>query len=228
VTTPADERVTVGLVRGLHGLGGAVRVEVLSDDPDRFAVGSALFVEGEQRPLTISWTGPAKPGLLVSFAEVTTRESAERLRDRYLEAVPGAPLPAGSYYWHEVAGLVVTTTEGEPLGNVADVFRAGAGEVYVVRGGDRGEVLVPAVRGVVVELDPPAGRLVVDAVALDLPDKPPRRRRRHGISREDRKLARRRGKRSRSTLQDATAKPDEAAGPHPSDEAAGPHPPDEA
>jgi 16S rRNA processing protein RimM len=242
VTTPADERVTVGLVRGLHGLGGAVRVEVLSDDPERFAVGSVLFVERDERPLTIAWTGPAKPGLLVSFAEVTTRESAERLRDRYLEAVPGPPLPAGIYYWHQLAGLAVTTTEGEPLGNVADVFRAGAGEVYVVRGGDRGEILVPAVRDVVVELDPAAGRLVVDVVALDLPDKPPRRRRRHGISREDRKLARRRGKGSRTIPKDASAQPveaaspdeagpmspDEVAGPAPPDEAAGPTPPDEA
>ena len=67
-----------------------------------------------------------------------------------------------------------------------------------------------------------------DAVALDLPDEPPRRRRRHSISREDRKLARRRGKRSRSTLRDASAKPDEAAGPTPPDEAAGPAPLDEA
>ena len=40
----ADERVTVGLVRGFHGLRGAVRVEVLSDDPERFAAGSVLFV----------------------------------------------------------------------------------------------------------------------------------------------------------------------------------------
>ena len=52
---------------------------------------------------------------------------------------------------------------------MSEVFRAGAGEVYVVSGGPRGEVLVPAVRGVVTELAPAEGRLVVDAVALDLP-----------------------------------------------------------
>lgn len=223
MTTPADERVTVGLVRGLHGLGGAVRVEVLSDDPERFAIGSVLFAEGDKQPLSISWTGPAKPGLLVSFAEVRTREAAESLRDRYLEAAAGTWLPEGSYYWHQIRGLAVTTTEGESLGNVVDVFRAGAGEVYVVRGGDRGEVLVPAVRDVVVELDPPGGRMVVDAVVLDLPDKPPRRRRRHGISREDRKQARRRGKRSRLTQvhQASTpGSPDEPAGSGPFDQPA--------
>ncbi len=80
MATPADERVTVGLVRGLHGLRGAVRVEVLSDDPERFTVGSVLYADGDRDPLTITWTGPAKPGLLVRFAELPTRESVEPLR----------------------------------------------------------------------------------------------------------------------------------------------------
>jgi hypothetical protein len=86
-------------------------------------------------------------------------------------------LPAGSFYWHQVEGLTVTSTEGETLGSVAEIFRAGGGEVYVVRGGARGEILVPAIRDVVKELDPDAGRMVVDAHALALDKIPPRRRR---------------------------------------------------
>jgi 16S rRNA processing protein RimM len=190
VTTPADERVTVGLVRGLHGLLGAVRVEVLSDDPERFAVGDVLFAEGHTRPLTVAWTGPAKPGILVRFEELSTREAAEPLRDLYLEAEPGEPLPEGTYYWHQLRGLEVTTISGEVLGTVDDVFRAGGAEVYVVRGGPLGEVLVPGVEGVVVQLDPAGGRVVVDPVALDLPAKPPRRRRRQEVTRRSRKAAR--------------------------------------
>ena len=189
MTTPADERVTVGLVHGFHGLRGAVRVEVLSDEPQRFAVGSVLFAEGDDRPLTIAWTGPAKQGLLVRFEELPSRESVEHLQRRYLE-VAEAPLPDGTYYWHQIRGLAVMTTEGVDLGTVVDVFRAGAGEVYVARGGTLGEVMIPAVSNVVVELDPGMGRLVVDPVALDLPDKPPRRRRRHEVTRRSRKEAR--------------------------------------
>lgn len=162
------ERISVGLVRGLHGLRGAVRVEVLSDEPSRFAIGSVLFVEGDDRPLTIDWTGPAKPGLLVRFRELKDRESVEALRERYLEAVPEAPLPDDTFYWHQVVGLEVRASDGEVLGRVSDVFRAGAGEVYVVAGGPRGEILVPAVRSVVTELSPGEGRLVVDAAALGL------------------------------------------------------------
>jgi 16S rRNA processing protein RimM len=192
VATPAAERITVGLVRGLHGLRGAVRVEVLSDDPERFAVGSVLFADGDDEPLTVTWAGESKPGILVAFEGFYSRESADRLRDRYLEAIASTPLPEGSWYWHQIRGLEVRTAEGEVLGNVTDVFRAGEGEVYIVRGGTRGEVLVPSVKGIIVELDPESGHLVVDAVALALPDKPPRRRRRHELTRADRKERRQR------------------------------------
>ena len=187
---PADERVTVGLVHGFHGLRGAVRVEVLSDDPERFAVGSVLFAEGDAHPLTITWTGPAKSGQLVRFEERSSREAVEYLRDRYLEAEAAEPLPADTYYWHQLRGVEVSTTSGDAIGTVADVFRAGGGEVYVVRGGPLGEIMVPGVKNVVAELDPEAGRMVVDPVALDLPAKPPRRRRRQEVTRRDRKAAR--------------------------------------
>ncbi|MBA2557086.1 MAG: 16S rRNA processing protein RimM, partial [Chloroflexi bacterium] len=120
-------------------------------------------------PLTLVWTQHDGPGLLVRFREIRTREHAETLRDVYLEAsVDEAARPDGTYYWHEVIGVGVSTETGETLGTVHDVFRAGGGEVFVVRGGPRGEVLVPAVRGFVSELSPRAGRIVVDGGALGL------------------------------------------------------------
>ena len=189
MSRPDAERITVGLVRGLHGLQGAVRVEVLSDDPVRFSVGSVLYADGGQRPLTVAWTGPSKPGILVRFEELPNRESVEPLRDRYLEAVAGEPLPEGTWYWHQIRGLAARTTDGRDLGTVVDVFRAGEGEVYVAGGSPLGEVMIPAVSNVVVELDAEAGYLVVDPIALDLPDKPPRRRRRHSTPPRERKAA---------------------------------------
>ena len=60
------------------------------------------------------------------------------------------------------------TAEGEALGTVEDVFRSGGGEVLVVTGGRRGEVLVPVVSAIVVEFAPRDGRIVVDGEALGL------------------------------------------------------------
>ncbi len=159
------ERLVVGLVRGLHGLRGTVRVEILTDDLDRFAPGRSVYPEGSGEALTVSWSRTDGAELQVRFLQHPTRESAETLQDRYLEVdVAGSTLPPGAYYWHQIEGTPVVTVGGEVLGRVVDIFRAGGGEVYVVDGGARGEVLVPAVGAVIRELAPEAGRIVVDEV----------------------------------------------------------------
>ena len=164
----SDERLVVGLVRGVHGLRGMVRVEILSDNPERFAAGSVLYREGDQRPLTIASAHRDGPGLLVRFHEVADRNAADGLRNVYLEArVAPKDLPPDAFYWHDIVGCSVTTTAGEQLGEVSDVFRVGGSEVFTVRG-SRGEVLVPAVGSVVRELDTASKRIVVDGEALGL------------------------------------------------------------
>jgi 16S rRNA processing protein RimM len=163
-----EERLVVGLVRGIHGLRGAVRVEILTDNPDRFAVGSTLYREGADAPLTVLSSHRDGPGLLIRFKQVTSREAADALRDAYLEA-EAAPLDEDSYYWHDIIGCEVVTASGEQLGTVTDVFRVGEGEVYEVRG-ERGEILVPGVGSVVKELAPAQKRIVVDGDALGLTD----------------------------------------------------------
>src|SRR4051794_6245992 len=162
------DRLVVGLVRGVHGLKGAVRVEILSDNPDRFAAGSVLHREGDDRALTIVSAHRDGPGLLMRFAEIKTREAADALRDSYLEA-DAAELPSDTFYWHDIEGCAVVTTDGRDLGTVADVFRVGEAEVYVVRG-VAGETLIPAVSDVVTELNIAEKRIVVDAATLGLED----------------------------------------------------------
>lgn len=166
-------RLVVGRVRGLHGLRGAVRVEVLTDRPEaRFARGSVLHLEGDPRPLTVGWAQAVEdgPGWRLRFDEVPDRGAAERLRDAYLEIEVdrAADLAAGAAYWHEVVGATVRDSTGAALGTVADVYRAGETEVYVVRGGSAGEFDVPAVRDVITTFAPERGELVVDEAVLDL------------------------------------------------------------
>jgi 16S rRNA processing protein RimM len=172
------ERLAVGLVRGLHGLRGGVRVEILTDRPEeRFRRGARIFREGSDRPLTVESAQPSEPGWLVRFEEITDRTAAESLRDAYLEGVvePGEELPRGEYYWHEVVGSRVVDTDGRELGTVVDVYRAGAAEVFVVRGEPYGEFDLPAVRDFVRIFAPRRGEIVADAAALELTPVQPRR-----------------------------------------------------
>lgn len=173
----------VALVRGVHGLNGALRVEVLTDRPEaRFAAGAILYREGSETALHVIDGVPIAdgPGWRIRLAEAVDRTAAEAYRGAYLEALaPVMPaVPAGmsqpSFLWHEVVGLPVAGRDGEELGTVTDIYRVAENDVYVVRG-PRGEFDVPAVRDFVLALDPRAGGLVVDAAALDLPPvRPPR------------------------------------------------------
>jgi 16S rRNA processing protein RimM len=174
----ADDRLVVALVRGVHGLAGAVRVEILTDRPeDRYAVGAVLHREGSDEPLTVVWSSPVAdgPGWRIRFREVPDRTAAEALKGAYLEVVagPDAALPRGAYFWHEVIGTPVTSATGAELGTVRDVYRSGGAEVFIVDGGPYGEFDVPAVRDFVRIFAPRRGEIVVDTEALDLT--PPKR-----------------------------------------------------
>lgn len=169
----ATVRLVVAQVRGLHGLNGAVRVEVLTDRPEaRFAVGNVLHLEGDVRPLTITAAQRVEdgPGWRLRFRELPERAAAERLRDAYLEIAVDrdADLEAGAAYWHEVIGSTIRDSTGAELGKVVDVYRAGENEVYVVRGGPPGEFDVPAIRDVISTFAPERGEIVIDEAVLDL------------------------------------------------------------
>ena len=163
----------VALVRGVHGLRGAVRVEVLTDRPaERFTPGASLYREGLDEAFTIASAEEIVdgPGWRIRFLELTTRDAADALRGAYLEAVvrPEEDLTRGTYYWHEVIGTAVHGVDGAELGTVQDIYRVGETEVFMVGGGPVGSFDLPAVRAFIRIFAPRRGEIVVDAEALDL------------------------------------------------------------
>jgi len=149
----------VARVIGAKGLHGALRIESLTDRPERLATGASIWIEDELEPRRIAAIGWGGRVPVLQLEGVDDRAAAERLAGRYLEA-PAAPLPAGTYYWHQLIGLAVADDAGIELGSVVEVFRAGENEVYRIEG-PSGEVLVPALREVVRSIDLAAGRMIV-------------------------------------------------------------------
>ena len=96
---------------------------------------------------------------MIHLDGIDSREGAEALAGRYLE-VPSRELDAGTYYWDDLVGLRVEGPDGETIGELVEVFRAGGNEVYRVVG-PGGERLVPALRGAVARIDLEAGVMVV-------------------------------------------------------------------
>ena len=90
----------------------------------------------------------------------------------YLEIdMPDEPREPGRWLWHELEGLAVRSGDGEDLGRIVELYHAGGADVFVVRG-PRGELDVPGVRGIVIDLAPERGEMVVDLDALALDARP--------------------------------------------------------
>lgn len=159
-SSPTSERLAAARIIGPKGLSGAMRLEVLTDREDRLTVGSALFVEGEEVPRRIRDVERGGRVPVVRLEGVEGREQAAALVGRYLE-VEAEPLPAGQYYWHQLTGLRVTDEAGRELGRLVEVFRAGENEVYRVEADGQPDLLLPALRDVVREIDLEAGTMTV-------------------------------------------------------------------
>ena len=154
-------RLVVGRVVKPHGIRGEVVVHPETDNPKRFEEGSTMFV-GDQ-PMTVRACCPHKGRLLVFFDGVEDRNAAELLRDVALEidAADAVDLPEGSYYPHELQGCEVVDADGRSLGTLIRVDENPANDLWVVSQ-DGEEVLVPAVKEIVREVDLHTRRVVVD------------------------------------------------------------------
>ena len=124
---------------------------MLTDWPERLEPGAEVWLDGADRPLRIvhAETGGRVPVLHLEGIE--TREAAEALVGRYLEA-PERPLEEGTYFWDDLIGMRVESPDGNPVGELVEIFRAGGNEVYRVVG-PGGERLVPALRSAVLRID---------------------------------------------------------------------------
>ena len=154
--------MVVGRIVGAWGVHGEVKVEPFTDFPSRFNKGSILFLH--ERPLRVSASRKRKNGFVLKLESVDDRSDAEALRGSEM-TVPFTDLedlPVGTFYYFQIIGLEVWTEESELLGTVREIITTGANDAYVVSDGNNKPVLVPAIGGVVQEVDVSNGKMVVN------------------------------------------------------------------
>lgn len=151
----------------------------MTDFPERMASLDLVYVgadPADTRRMSehhVTWARRAKNDhWLLHLDDVSTRDDAERFRSQYIcvSLADAVPLAEDEVYLFQVIGLEVRTTDGETLGRVTDIIETGANDVYVVQGEAYGEVLLPAIKGVILNIDPEAGAMTVQVPAGLLPD----------------------------------------------------------
>jgi 16S rRNA processing protein RimM len=152
----STELVHVGRVGKPHGLDGSFFVEQASEDPDRFAVGAVLFVDGEAARVESSKRSGGRP---VIRLDRSAPRGAELAVPR--ESLP--PTEQGEYYVFQLVGLDVEDEDGRALGRVAEVAPGVANDVLELDSG----LALPLVEACVREIDLERGRIVVNAGFAD-------------------------------------------------------------
>ena len=167
--------LTIGEVLRPHGVRGELLLRLMTEYPERIGTLKTVYLglPGETpAPYTVAGARMHRGKLLLKLAEVPDRTSAEKYRGYLVQISLGdaPPLEEDEYYLFQVLGVEVITTDGDVLGRVTDVLETGANDVFVVRGGPKGEVLIPDVPHVVVELDVEGRQMIVKLMDGLLPD----------------------------------------------------------
>ena len=149
-----------------------MKCRIVTDFPkQRFKRGGRVLVRGQEH--TIESARVQGSTVLLKLSDVPDRNTAETLRGADIE-VPtneAVKLPKGQFYWHQVIGLTVEdATTHDVYGTVADILETGANDVYIVKNSQSGkELLIPAIKDVVKDIDPGRGKMVIQPLPGMIP-----------------------------------------------------------
>lgn len=160
-----ENLLEIGKIVNTHGLRGEVKVVPWTDAAEDFEYISSVYIKikNEYKKLTISSVKYQKNNVIVKFKEYNDINEIEPYKNSVLYAQRDelGELPEGVYYIVDLIGLEVYTEEGEFVGKIADVFNAGASDIYDVKREGKKNLLLPVIDEVVKNVDIKGGKVTV-------------------------------------------------------------------
>lgn len=160
------ERLVIAEVLKPQGIRGELKIKTFTDYPEDVKAFGVVYIDGKEYKI-LSFRVGTDGAAYVGLRGVTDRNMAEELRGKKLEgAREDAPeLEEGQYYIVDMIGIDCVTETGEFLGKVKDITLL-ASEIYTLEK-DGKNILFPAIKGVVLGVDLPNKRMVVDKARFD-------------------------------------------------------------
>ena len=163
------EYLRIGEITKPQGVHGELKLRPATCDLSRFeGLKQAYLQDGEDyRPVRISVRRIGEDAVFFRMEGIETRDDAEKLRGKFLcvDRAHAVRLDADSTFICDLIGMRGVCTDGSEIGELIDVMQPGGNDVYVFKGKD-GEVLVPALRSVVLKADPESGEMLLDAARM--------------------------------------------------------------
>lgn len=160
-----EQRFQVGVITSTHGVRGEVKVFPTTDDATRFKKLKQVILDTGKEDVELEITGVKffKNMVILKFKGIDDMDTANKYRQKslYVTRENAVKLRKNEYFIADLIGLRVTSDEGEELGVIEDVLQTGANDVYVVKGETGEEILFPAIKECIKEVDIEEGTMLV-------------------------------------------------------------------
>jgi 16S rRNA processing protein RimM len=157
-----NDFLAVGVIINAHGLHGELKVFPLTDDIRRFRKLEKVFIDGTEKKVV--WCKLQADRVILKIEGIDSIEEAQKYFKKYLEVKreDAVELSEGSYFIADLIGCVVFDTDGRNLGAISDVIKTGSNDVYWIKEGK--ELLIPALKDIVLEVDVEKKKIVIKPV----------------------------------------------------------------
>ena len=160
-----DKQLQVGVISSTHGVRGEVKVFPTTDDVTRFRQLKKVYLDTgrEMLPLEIQNVKFFKQFAILKFKGIDNINDIEKYRGKSLmiDREDAVDLEEDEYFIADMIGMKVCTEDGSEFGTLKDVMETGANDVYIIDSLEHGEVLIPAIRECILDVDMDEERMTI-------------------------------------------------------------------
>ena len=162
-----ENKIIIGKIGKVRGLNGELNIIPLTDFENRFDNLERVDVDG--KILQVDYVKPVGKNVVIRFNDYTSREIAQKLTGKLMrvDKSEAAPLAEGEFYTFDIIGLEVSDLNNSKIGIVTEVLKTGSNDVFVIKGNDSREVLIPALKRVIKKIDIENKSMLIDTEVLE-------------------------------------------------------------
>lgn len=160
-----EQFLRVGVISSTHGIRGEVKVYPTTDDSERFLDLDEVILDTgrEHKILEIEGVKFFKNQVILKFKGYDSINDIEKYlkKDLLVDREHAVELGENENFIADLIDMEVVTDEGKVLGTLTDVIETGANDVYAVKTPEGKEILLPAIRDCILDVNVDEKRMTV-------------------------------------------------------------------
>lgn len=150
-----EQVLQVGAITSTHGVRGEVKVYPMTDDAKRFSKLKTAILGENGKEVHIEHVKYFKNLVIVKFKEYNSLNEVENLRgiNLYVTRENAVKLSENEYFIADLIGIKVVDKDKNISGTLKDVMETGANDVYIIELEDKSELLLPAIKDCILNVD---------------------------------------------------------------------------